>query len=133
MAGPVQFSLLAFLGMVRNAIRLERDDLQTNGPDAMLREAARILKPGGRIGMSVWGRKEASAMFTLLSDACEALGIKGPEGAPGGATGVRARGDGRLTAGRRRRRRRGRAEVDASPTLRAWLKTVWLKKLDYDA
>ena len=36
--GPVPTPFFRFLGMVRNAIRLERDDLQTHRTDAMLRE-----------------------------------------------------------------------------------------------
>lgn len=44
-------------------------------PDMALREAARVLVPGGRAGFSVWGRREESPMFTMLVDVCNELGF----------------------------------------------------------
>lgn len=44
-------------------------------PDMALREAARVLKPGGKAGFSVWGRRGESPMFTLLVDVCNELGF----------------------------------------------------------
>lgn len=48
-------------------------------PDQALREAARVLKPGGRAAWSVWGRREGSLMFTLPPRAAQAVGFALPE------------------------------------------------------
>jgi len=49
-------------------------------PDAMLREAARVLGPGGIAGFTVWGLSdiEHSPMFSILPRSLEELGIKSP-------------------------------------------------------
>ena len=41
----------------------------------MLREAYRVTKAGGMVGFSVWGRKENTYSFWLLSDAFDHVGI----------------------------------------------------------
>lgn len=35
-------------------------------PENMLKEAYRVLAPGGRAGFTVWGSKENSLLFTLI-------------------------------------------------------------------
>lgn len=37
-----------------------------SNPEKMLSEALRVLKPGGRAGFTVWGRKELSKFFTTV-------------------------------------------------------------------
>ena len=48
-------------------------------PEAALAEAARVLRPGGRAGWSVWGRREQSPMFTLAPRVAQEVGIELPE------------------------------------------------------
>jgi len=48
--------------------------LVTN-PEQMLREARRVLKPGGVAGFSMWGRPENSPFWTLTSAVLNELGI----------------------------------------------------------
>ncbi|MBL4844661.1 MAG: class I SAM-dependent methyltransferase [Planctomycetes bacterium] len=48
--------------------------------DAALREAARVLKPGGLAAWSVWGRPEGSLMFTIPPLAAEEVGLDLPAG-----------------------------------------------------
>ena len=49
-------------------------------PDSakMLNEIFRVLKPGGRVGVSVWGRAEESFALTVFNLACSKLGIEVP-------------------------------------------------------
>ena len=49
-------------------------------PDAALREAARVLAPGGLAAWSVWGRPEGSLMFTLPGLAAEQVEFELPPG-----------------------------------------------------
>eukprot|EP00743_Colponemidia_sp_Colp-15_P003433 GILK01003707.1.p1 GENE.GILK01003707.1~~GILK01003707.1.p1 ORF type:complete len:287 (-),score=47.28 GILK01003707.1:183-1013(-) len=44
-------------------------------PDQMLREARRVLQPGGLAGFAVWGRKENSSLFTIQPSVMNQLGI----------------------------------------------------------
>lgn len=44
-------------------------------PTVALREARRVLAPGGRIGLTVWGRPAQSLMFTLPRQAAEEVGF----------------------------------------------------------
>jgi ubiquinone/menaquinone biosynthesis C-methylase UbiE len=48
--------------------------------EAALREAARVLKPGGLAAWSVWGRPEGSLMFTLPGLAADEVGLELPAG-----------------------------------------------------
>lgn len=47
-------------------------------PDKMLKEIRRVLKKGGVFGCSVWGKKENSPFFTLMSDRYKEFGIETP-------------------------------------------------------
>lgn len=44
-------------------------------PEKMLNETFRVLKPGGRAGFSVWGRKENSKFFTIVPNVMEKHGL----------------------------------------------------------
>ena len=44
-------------------------------PGAVLAEVSRVLGPGGRIALSVWGRPEHSPMFTIPTHAADRLGM----------------------------------------------------------
>lgn len=48
--------------------------------EAALKEAARVLKPGGLAAWSVWGRPEGSLMFTLPGLAADEVGLELPAG-----------------------------------------------------
>lgn len=45
----------------------------------MLKEAYRVVKKGGRVGVSVWGRPEHSLISTLFSNIFEKHGIQMPK------------------------------------------------------
>ena len=47
-------------------------------PEKMLNEIFRVLKPGGRFGVSVWGRADESFALTVFNSACSKLGIEVP-------------------------------------------------------
>jgi SAM-dependent methyltransferase len=47
-------------------------------PKAMLSEAHRILKQAGKIGLTVWGRKENSDFFTLIPGILKEFGVALP-------------------------------------------------------
>lgn len=41
----------------------------------MLKEAHRVLKVGGRVGCSVWGRQENTSVFTILNEVLDQNGV----------------------------------------------------------
>lgn len=47
-------------------------------PTLMLQEIFRVLTPGGRMGVSVWGRPEESFALTIFISACKKVGITPP-------------------------------------------------------
>jgi ubiquinone/menaquinone biosynthesis C-methylase UbiE len=47
-------------------------------PSIMLDQMFRVLQPGGRVGISVWGRAEESFALTVFNSACQKLGIELP-------------------------------------------------------
>lgn len=49
--------------------------------DAFLREASRVLSPGGLAGFTVWGHEAASTAFTLLPAVKKKMGLEGPPAA----------------------------------------------------
>jgi len=51
-----------------------------SNPQAVLKEARRVVRPGGTVGFVVWGRKENSPKFTIAGDAAEAVGLPRREG-----------------------------------------------------
>jgi ubiquinone/menaquinone biosynthesis C-methylase UbiE len=56
-----------------------------DAPEQALAEALRVLRPGGQIALSVWGRREHSSLRTLYDEALAQLGIaRAP--VPAGAT-----------------------------------------------
>lgn len=54
----------------------------TANPELALTEAARVLRPAGRIALSVWGRRANSPLRTLFYDALDQLGIVAPSPPP---------------------------------------------------
>jgi ubiquinone/menaquinone biosynthesis C-methylase UbiE len=47
-------------------------------PRQMLAEVFRVLKPGGRTALSVWGRPEESFALTVFNEACVKIGVEVP-------------------------------------------------------
>ena len=47
-------------------------------PETVLNEIYRVLKPGGRMGVSVWGRPEDSFAITIFNQAYEKIGFEPP-------------------------------------------------------
>jgi ubiquinone/menaquinone biosynthesis C-methylase UbiE len=45
-------------------------------PDAVIAESARILKPGGVAGFTVWGRKKGSNCMTIVPDVLHDFGLR---------------------------------------------------------
>lgn len=54
----------------------------TANPELALAEAARVLRPTGRIALSVWGRRANSPLRTIFYDALNQLGIVAPSPPP---------------------------------------------------
>ena len=48
-------------------------------PVKMLKEGRRVLKKGGKVGLSVWGRKENSDFFTIIPRVLKEFGVKLPD------------------------------------------------------
>ena len=50
-----------------------------NDPVKMLEECKRVLKPGGTMAMSIWGRRKYSPFFTLLPMLLKSHGVELPK------------------------------------------------------
>jgi SAM-dependent methyltransferase len=64
---------------------------------AALAELHRVLEPGGRVALAVWGPKPSNPYFTTVSGALDEAGIPAPPSTPGQPTVFELADDGVLT------------------------------------
>ena len=61
--------------------------LHVGRPVEVLREARRVLVPGGRLGLTLWDRGEANALHASILSSVEELGVQPPPDLPPGPPG----------------------------------------------